>query len=180
MTDQPDPPPTCPVCGAAKRTDESGRPYVAFQCGAVCVPPFDGPPRFNPACPAAVATVAALREWKGGVLGAVKTIPEYTSGKWAGDKEGWGFVFELIRWQIREVAALRARVAELVEGLRPFAEVARGVPDSWPGQCVLDFREQDDGQYISYLKADPAGRNPTIDSYRKALALLGERGGDGK
>lgn len=37
-------------------------------------------------------------EWKLSVLSAVKTIPEHTSGQWAGDKEGWGFVFELINW----------------------------------------------------------------------------------
>lgn len=54
--------------------------------------------------------VARLQEWKETVLDRIKAIPEYETGKWSGDKEGWGFCFELIKWQTKEVAALRAKV----------------------------------------------------------------------
>jgi len=58
--------------------------------------------------------VARLREWKAAVLGKIKRIPEYTTGEWGapndGSKEGWGFCFELIGWQTREVEKLRANL----------------------------------------------------------------------
>ncbi len=36
-------------------------------------------------------------EWKKSILGLVKTFPEFNDYEWGGDKEGWGFVFELIK-----------------------------------------------------------------------------------
>lgn len=45
-----------------------------------------------------------LVEWKSSVLSALKTFPEFQAGEWVGDKEGWGFCFELIRWAQRESA----------------------------------------------------------------------------
>jgi hypothetical protein len=45
---------------------------------------------------------ARLKEWRDSVSSAVKNVPEFHSGHWAGDKEGWGFHFELVNWLIRE------------------------------------------------------------------------------
>lgn len=47
---------------------------------------------------------ARLTEWKSSVLNALKTFPEFTAGEWGGDKEGWGFCFEIVRWAQRELA----------------------------------------------------------------------------
>jgi hypothetical protein len=62
-----------------------------------------------------VAEVERLKEWRDSVSSAVKSAPEFHSGHWAGDKEGWGFHFEFIRWLIRERAELVARVVALEE-----------------------------------------------------------------
>jgi hypothetical protein len=51
-----------------------------------------------------------LTDWKHGVLCAARMIPEFETGTWAGEKDGWGFVFELIRWQTKEVAQLREQL----------------------------------------------------------------------
>lgn len=56
--------------------------------------------------------IASLREWKSSILNALKTVPEFETGKWAGDKEGWGFCFEFIHWMRRENASLREQVAD--------------------------------------------------------------------
>lgn len=65
----------------------------------------------------------ALEEWKRSVLNAVKQIPEYEIGVWgSGDKEGWGYVFEVIRWQTRRVSRLR----ELLEKTEGWLE------ETWP------------------------------------------------
>lgn len=61
--------------------------------------------------------VERLTEWKSSVLGAIKQIPEFTTGEWGGDKEGWGFCFELIRWITRSHTTLTAdlgRARELI------------------------------------------------------------------
>ena len=64
---------------------------------------------------------------------------------------------------------------KLIDALMPFAHVADGIPDNWPGQCSLAWRQSERGHYyISYEKeGDDAG--PKIKEYRnlrKALKLL--------
>jgi uncharacterized small protein (DUF1192 family) len=54
---------------------------------------------------------AALREWKKSVSGAIKCIPEFATGKWSGDKDGWGFHFEVVQWIRREKERLEAQLA---------------------------------------------------------------------
>jgi hypothetical protein len=44
---------------------------------------------------------------------------------------------ELLNDALEEFAALTARLAAAEAALKPFAEVARGIPDNWPGQCHL-------------------------------------------
>ena len=43
-----------------------------------------------------------LADWKKHILNTVKAFPEYEPGDWAGDKEGWGYCFELINYVRRE------------------------------------------------------------------------------
>jgi hypothetical protein len=66
---------------------------------------------------AAVALIAAernrLQEWRDSVSAAIKNIPEFHTGEWGGDKEGWGFHFEVVNWFIRDRATLEARVRAL-------------------------------------------------------------------
>lgn len=54
-----------------------------------------------------------LQEWRDSVSTAVKNIPEFHSGEWGGDKEGWGFHFEVVNWLIRERDQARADLAAL-------------------------------------------------------------------
>lgn len=56
--------------------------------------------------------IEELREWKHHVLNAMKTIHEWHSGDWAGDKEGWGFNFEVINWMRRKITTTMAEVAK--------------------------------------------------------------------
>lgn len=68
--------------------------------------------------------VGRLQEWKSAVLGMVKRIPEYETGSWGGDKEGWGFVFELVKWQTSEVKRLRASLDTAEQERRDVVSVA--------------------------------------------------------
>jgi hypothetical protein len=43
-------------------------------------------------------------------LGLVKSFPDYASRDWTGDKEGWGFVFELLKGIHRERDKLKTQV----------------------------------------------------------------------
>ena len=58
------------------------------------------------------AKVARLTEWKEAILGALEARQEFREGEWAGDKRGWGYVFEFINWLFRDRDALRAELAE--------------------------------------------------------------------
>lgn len=53
----------------------------------------------------------ALKEWRDCVSGAIKQIPEFAAGSWYGDKEGWGFHFEMVNHVRRERDALKSELA---------------------------------------------------------------------
>lgn len=53
-----------------------------------------------------------LTEWKDSVLNALETKQEFIDGEWAGDKRGWGFVFEFINWLYRDRASARSELDE--------------------------------------------------------------------
>ena len=40
------------------------------------------------------------QEWINSVSAAVKSAPEFAAGQWAGDKEGWGYHHEVVRWLV--------------------------------------------------------------------------------
>lgn len=52
----------------------------------------------------------ADREWRDSITGLLKTFPEFESLPWEGDKEGWGFCFELIKVLAKPDAERRAIV----------------------------------------------------------------------
>lgn len=54
------------------------------------------------------AQFAELTAWRKAVSGAIKCAPWFEKGEWAGDKEGWGYHFEMVGWLIRENASLQA------------------------------------------------------------------------
>jgi hypothetical protein len=55
--------------------------------------------------------------------------------------------------------------------LAPFVAVAQGIPDNWPGECILRFDQRDDGSiYLSYHGINDASDGITINQWR---ALLG-------
>lgn len=71
----------------------------------------------------------ALLEWKTSVMGALESKPAFREARWAGDKRGWGFVFEYVNWLHREIEGLSAlslenqRLRECREGLMEAANV---------------------------------------------------------
>jgi hypothetical protein len=69
--------------------------------------------------------IEELQEWRDSVSVAVKNLPEFHTGQWAGDKEGWGYHFEVVNWLSRERERLQAANAELLAGL---SEVLSGAP----------------------------------------------------
>ena len=55
--------------------------------------------------------------------------------------------------------------------LAPFVSVAKGIPDNWPGECILRFDQRNDGSiYLSYHGINDASHGITINQWR---ALLG-------
>jgi len=75
-----------------------------------------------------------------------------------------------------ESVLLRARIAELEAALRPFAEVAAGVPGNWPAGVVLTWDERDgecSDAVVNYLPSRVWG-GPVVGDYRNAAAVLGE------
>lgn len=64
--------------------------------------------------------IGRLREWRDSVSSAIKTIPEFhLPDAWHGDREGWGFHFEMVNYcrrqreaAERELSTLRARTEQ--------------------------------------------------------------------
>ena len=55
--------------------------------------------------------------------------------------------------------------------LAPFVAVAKGIPNNWPGECILRFDQRNDGSiYLSYHGINDASHGITITQWR---ALLG-------
>ena len=50
---------------------------------------------------------------------------------------GWLTPEQQLAARDAEIARLKAELAAARAALRPFAAVAAGIPDSWPGQCPL-------------------------------------------
>ena len=57
------------------------------------------------------AELEQLKEWRDAVSRGIKNIPEFGTGEWGGNKEGWGYHFEVVNWLQRE----RTRLAEIVK-----------------------------------------------------------------
>lgn len=52
-----------------------------------------------------------LEEWQSSVSGALRSWDMFESGTWAGNKNGWGYHFELIGFLIRHYEATKAALA---------------------------------------------------------------------
>lgn len=68
------------------------------------------------------AEIDRLKEWRDSVSNAIKQIPEFTTGKWGGDKDGWGYHFEIVRWITESYGDLTARIAKVEEYGREYIE----------------------------------------------------------
>ena len=49
-------------------------------------------------------------QWREAILGLLKTFPEFESLEWGGDKEGWVFCFELIKYLAGNHGTLYAKL----------------------------------------------------------------------
>lgn len=55
--------------------------------------------------------------------------------------------------------------------LAPFVAVAKGIPDNWPGECILRFDQRNDGSiYLSYYGINDASGGITISQWRALLS----------
>lgn len=73
--------------------------------------------------------IERLREWKDAVLGRLKDLPDWNHA-WGGDKEGWGFCFELLKFtkariitSESDLAMARAEVERLIKELNVVKQV---------------------------------------------------------
>ncbi len=134
--------------------------------------------------------IIELAKWKEAVLNQVKRIPEYETGEWGGDKEGWGFVFELIGWQTREVAKLREALGRY--GIHEPDCLAIPRPDNL-GEvgCTCGLSAalgDDDDDYIEFQPVQPIERvevtmhkpdDMTADEFRVALQEAADEAEEG-
>lgn len=64
------------------------------------------------------AQIAALEQWRNNVSGVLKRSPLFEAGEWGGDKDGWGYHFELVKHLIGNDETLRAQIADTESKLR--------------------------------------------------------------
>ena len=63
----------------------------------------------------------------------------------------------------------------------PFVAVAKGIPDNWPGGCILRFDQRNDGSiYLSYHGINDASHGITINQWRALLGANALGSGDGE
>lgn len=78
-----------------------------------------------------------------------------------------------------QLQALGTEIERLQAALRPFANVARGIPDNWPGECCLRVDSWHDryDQLREWLAYHQVGEReavlPTIDQWRDAAQAAG-------
>ena len=65
-----------------------------------------------------------LADWKKNILNVIKSTQEYEPGEWTGDKEGWGYCFEMVAYSLRERRSLVRFVPtqSVLRGLRIFVK----------------------------------------------------------
>lgn len=101
-----------------------------------------------------------LKEWRDSVSNAIKQIPEFATGKWGGDKDEWGYHFEIVRWITKSYADLEASLAWLVEAvIRHHDIVATPNYETWlkrAKECGKQWRERsaEDKETIASLKEE--------------------------
>ena len=79
------------------------------------------------------------------------------------------------------ITELEAEVDQLREALRPFADVAKGIPDNWPGECRVRVDIGLVQEWLSYYEAGtPNATFPTIAEWRAVLATQQPEGEGGK
>lgn len=83
------------------------------------------------------AQISKLEEWKRAILGLVKKFPIYQVGEWAGEKEGWGYVFEVIRYVHKQMLKKEKQIAEGREIVEEIEEWA-----NWEGKIVTEYQKE--------------------------------------
>ena len=54
--------------------------------------------------------------------------------------------------------------------LAPFLKIASGIPNNWPGECILRFDQRNDGSlHLGYYGVNDASNGLTIDQWRALL-----------
>jgi len=80
------------------------------------------------------------REWRTSVSSAIKSAPEFEPGSWAGDKEGWGYHFEIVNFLHRDRLTLRARVEEAERDASKWQGIATGRREE-TASAIADYIE---------------------------------------
>lgn len=92
------------------------------------------------------AEIARLREWRDSVSGAIKSSPWFEPGQWAGDKEGWGYHFEVVRAMVREI--------EKPKPSAPTREAILGALETWGVSKVIHGSVADNPQWLAAMLAE--------------------------
>ena len=111
-----------------------------------------------------------------------------TEDQWRRALAMWGRSFDLVdlakllaihQAKVAELEAEVARLERVCKAVAPFAEVAAGIPDNWPGQCRLRIDHRLDGsEYLAYhgVSKEPLGALPFICEWRAAAEAAKEEG----
>jgi hypothetical protein len=105
-----------------------------------------------------------VREWRTSVSSAIKNAPEFEPGAWAGDKEGWGYHFEIVNFLHRDRLALRARVEEAERDASKWQGIATGRREE-TAAAIADYIE------VAY---NSDGFDDAADLKREAIADIRE------
>ncbi len=68
------------------------------------------------------------------------------------------------------------RAERTAAALAPFAKVASGIPDNWPGKCPILFARDGNRWYLVYVGLDDECPYPTIAQWQAAAEASGSDG----
>jgi len=89
-----------------------------------------------------------------------------------------GFRLIVAKEVSESATSTEARARE--DALAPFRKVARGIPDNWPGDCILRFDQREDGTiFLAYHGVNDASGGITIDQWRALLDEARTKGREG-
>lgn len=114
------------------------------------------------------AEIARLKGWIESVSAAIATIPEFTTGHWGGDKAGWGWHFEMVRYCQRQRETAEASLAQLKQEVANYER-------SFEIEADLHIEQR---ELAECLEASLASAREEIAQWQAAAKSWEEQSGD--